>query len=276
MTGGAEVFLPAALAAAMAIAATVAVERWGGIIGGVLGTLPTTIVPAAFGLLAVSPDAEAFRDAIYITPVGMFLNAGFLWLWRVLPPRLPERPLPQRLASMVMLTLSAWAIMAALAVGLSHLLKGLGLSSLFLGLGATLVTLGAGLAATRETHPAPRGTRKVSPLVLIGRGLLAATAIAVSVLIARVGGSFLAGMAAVFPAIFLTTMVGLWLSQGSAVPSGAVGPMMLGSCSVQVFSLICGWSMPALGSGWGAALAWVLAALGVSLPVATWLRRKRA
>ena len=38
--------------------------------------------------------------------------------------------------------------------------------------------------------------------------------------------------------IFLTTMVSLWLSQGEAVPSGAVGPMMLGASSVAVYALL--------------------------------------
>ena len=46
--------------------------------------------------------------------------------------------------------------------------------------------------------------------------------------IARLGGSIAAGVTAVFPAIFMTTMISLWLSQGEAVQVGAVGPMMLG------------------------------------------------
>ncbi|MCP4793368.1 MAG: hypothetical protein GY882_08585 [Actinomycetia bacterium] len=39
-----------------------------------------------------------------------------------------------------------------------------------------------------------------------------------------------------FPAIFMTTMVGLWLSQGPDVPLGAAGPMLLGSTSVAVYA----------------------------------------
>ena len=41
-------------------------------------------------------------------------------------------------------------------------------------------------------------------------------------------------MASVFPAIFLTTMVSIWLSQGEAVQSGA-NLMMLGSSSVALY-----------------------------------------
>ena len=43
--------LAAALfAGIVAVLVTVAVEKWGGIVGGILGTLPTTIVPATIGM----------------------------------------------------------------------------------------------------------------------------------------------------------------------------------------------------------------------------------
>ena len=42
--------ISAAIAGIVAILVTMAIEKWGGIIGGILGTLPTTIVPAAAGM----------------------------------------------------------------------------------------------------------------------------------------------------------------------------------------------------------------------------------
>jgi hypothetical protein len=273
--------LPALLAGGMAIAATLAVERWGGVVGGVLGSLPTTIVPAALGLYAANRGIEAFHDALHVTPVGMLLNVGFLYLWRVLPDRLPQGSLAKRLALMLFLSLSAWAVMAFLGVSLVEVASREGIRPFWLGLGATVLTLGAGLAATWTPRPAPKGKRKVSVPVVLARGLLTAAAIGTSVLIARSApeqgvGSLVAGIAAVFPAIFMTTMAGLWLSQGAAVPSGAVGPMMLGSCSVSTFSLLAAWLMPELGAGPGASLSWVLSISLVSLPVALWLRRGQA
>jgi hypothetical protein len=67
-------------------------------------------------------------------------------------------------------------------------------------------------------------------------------------------------------------MVSLWLHQGEEVQAGAVGPMMLGSTSVAAFALICAWSIPALGAGLGAAVAWVGASVGVTLPCWRWLQ----
>ena len=273
--------LPALLAGGMAIGATLAVERWGGVVGGVLGTLPTTIVPASLGLYAAGRGVEAFQDALHVTPVGMLLNVGFLYLWRVLPERLPSGSLGKQLSLMLLLSLGAWAVLAVLGVSTVELASRAGIRPLWLGLGASLLTAGAGLAATWTPRPAPKGKRKVSAAVILARGLLAAAAIGASVLIARGApedgvGSLVAGMAAVFPAIFMTTMAGLWLSQGAAVPSGAVGPMMMGSCAVSAFSLLAAWLMPVLGAVPGCALSWVLSISLVSIPVALWLRRGQA
>ena len=64
----------------------------------------------------------------------------------------------------------------------------------------------------------------------------------------------LAGLASVFPAIFLTTMVALWLAQGADVPTGAAGPMMLGGSSVAMYSLIAPWALPEYGIYVGSAM----------------------
>ena len=42
-----NIFLSAFFAGLVAILATVAIEKYGGVIGGIFGTVPTTIVPAA-------------------------------------------------------------------------------------------------------------------------------------------------------------------------------------------------------------------------------------
>ena len=72
----------------VAIAATVAIERFGGRRGGLLASLPSTIIPASIGFWLAGESIEVFRDALFAVPGGMFVSAGFLWCWRVLPPRL--------------------------------------------------------------------------------------------------------------------------------------------------------------------------------------------
>ncbi|MDE0574277.1 MAG: hypothetical protein OSB32_01670, partial [Candidatus Poseidoniales archaeon] len=77
-----QILLAALLAGLVAIAVTVAIEKFGGLIGGILGTIPTTIVPAAAFIWLADPTNSVFQSAMVMVPVGMLLNAIFLWLWR--------------------------------------------------------------------------------------------------------------------------------------------------------------------------------------------------
>lgn len=249
-----------------------AIERWGGLLGGALGTLPSTIVPASIGFAVSGRGEEALATALAVTPAGMLLNAGFLWLWRVVPARLPARSLGTRLAMMTAISLGVWSAGALLLAVLIEALPG----SARVGAGwvASALLLGVGLLACRRLPPAPPGHRPISPGMALARGVLAAVAVGSAMALNRVGGPVVAGMASVFPAIFLTTMVSLWLAQGEAVPAGAVGPMMLGASGVAVYAMLAARWMPAWGPGWGALAAWVVAVAGVNVPAAVWLARR--
>ncbi len=263
--------LSAAGAGCVAVLVTLAIERWGGRVGGLIGTLPSTIVPASLGVFASTGEA-GFEAAMWTVPPGMLVNALFLWVWRVVPRRLPPGwALGPRLLVMTGLSLLAWAAAASgLAVGLSQLSA----AQLPWAGGAGLCALaGFGLWSTRRPGLAPAGRKPVPAAVLVLRGLGAGTAVGVAVWLSTRDLGLWAGVASVFPAIFLTTMVSLWLSQGEAVPAGAVGPMMLGSTSVAGYALFSVWLYPALGLPGGAFAAWGLAALLCTLPAAGWLRR---
>lgn len=105
---------------------------------------------------------------------------------------------------------------------------------------------------------------------------MAALAIGVAVWLSGLGEPLLAGLASVFPAIFLTSMVALWLAQGPTVPRGAAGPMMLGGASVAVFANVVMWSLPAYGVLLGSLIAWLLSVLVWSLPAFLVLRKVHA
>lgn len=266
-----HVFLSALFSGVVAILATLAIERLGGKYGGILASIPTTIVPASIGFWLTSESHGPFREALYIVPVGMLINALFLLLWRVVPPRLPQIRLNAQLALMTLIGLGGWSICAALCIGALHL----GLVSPFvegtLSFGVAIVL---GLWATHNAPPTPKGTRKVSLWMLLSRGVLAAAAVGFAVFLSSLGIAILAGMASVFPAIFLTTMVSIWLAQGQSVQAGAVGPMMLGSSSVSGYALLCAWLFPILGPALGAVAAWALSVITCSGLALWWMRQK--
>lgn len=271
-----SILLPALLAGLVAIGATVAIERWGGVVGGLLSTLPTTIVPASLGIWDTSADSRAFAEAMAAVAPGMLLDVVFLYLWRALPPRLPEVGPRAALGLMLAATLGFWLGGANLIVLGGRAWSGAGGDPVLLGALTLLAMIALGLLATWTPRPAPRGSRRVGPVVLVARGLLAAAAIAFSVWLAGVGGAFAAGVASVFPAIFITTMVALWISQGVVVQGGAVGPMMLGASSVAAYALLAAFAFPQAGPWLGGLVAWLAAVAVTSAPAYLWIRWRGA
>lgn len=267
-----SILLPAALAGLVAIGATVAIERWGGVVGGLLSTLPTTIVPASLGIWDTSAEVRDFAEAMAAVAPGMLLDVVFLYLWRWLPPRLPKGGLGLQLGLMLTAGIGFWLVGAVGIVVGGGWMRSAGVNPVVVGVITTIAMVAVGLAATWTPRPAPKGSRSVGPVVLVARGLLAAVAIGFSVWLASVGGTLAAGVASVFPAIFLTTMVALWVSQGVTVQGGAVGPMMLGASSVAAFALLAAAAMPAMGPWLGAGVAWLGAVCLTSVPAYVWVR----
>jgi hypothetical protein len=268
-----SILVSALFAGIVATAVTVAIEKWGGLVGGLLGTAPSTIVPAAIGMYLAGGEA-ALISSMSVVPFGMLLNALFLGAWLVLPRWFENSP-------RALLWTASGALMLWTVLGLTMLwaVEQMLLPAMteraiaLLGFAALFVVV---VAFNTRPQPAPKGTKLVSKQVLVARGSMAALAIGVAVWLSGLGEPLLAGLASVFPAIFLTSMVALWLAQGPTVPRGAAGPMMLGGASVAVFANVVMWSLPAYGVLLGSLIAWLLSVLVWSLPAFLVLRKVHA
>lgn len=268
------VWWPALLAACVAMGATLAIERWGGQAGGLIGSLPSAIVPASLGIWAGSSDAAAFADGMGVVPGGMLVDAAFLWCWRLAPRWVAGWSRVAQVLTVTAGSLLLWAVSAYGLVSLSAALGARGAPSLAVGAVALLVLAVVGVASCWQAVPAPGGSRRVGVAGVLARGMLAALSVGVAVAIAASGSPRVAGVATVFPAIFLTTMVSLWWSQGASVSVGAVGPIILGSTSVALYALLIAGLLPALGL-LGVPIAWVVAVGCTSVPAWWWLRGRR-
>ena len=266
------VLLSAVFAGVVATLVTVAIEKWGGVIGGILGTVPSTIVPASIGMYMISTPEE-FLESMAIIPFGMMLNAMFLGVWLILPSKFPHSN--HLLAKTTTSSIIFWVVCgSALFFALESQVfskippQQLGYVGFF---GVFCVALYFNI----KRLPAPGGHRKVSRLTLLIRGIMAATAIGFAVALSHLHQPLLAGLASVFPAIFLTTMVALWHAQGPSVPKGAAGPMMLGGMSVAVFALLAMVCFPLFGPWFGAIFSWLGAIVLWSVPAFFALQKYR-
>ena len=258
-----SVLVSAFLAGFIAVLVTLAIERWGGLTGGILGTMPSTILPAAAGIY-LAGDEELFMQSLAIMPIGMLINGLFLSVWIYLPPRLGDSKSP--LLTTALGALVAWFVCGLVMLFTVEFALGYGVSSWNLATLGLVLIIGLAVRMNWNVREAPKGSEPVAFQVLILRGSAAAAAIGAAVWLSSQGQPFIAGLAAVFPAIFLTSMVALWLSQGPTVPRGAAGPMALGGVSVAVYAMVAMYALPEWGVYSGSLIAWLVAVLGWSLP----------
>lgn len=272
----ADVAVPALFAGVVAILATIAVERFGGVTGGLLSSIPTTIVPFAVGSYARNGDPDEFRRTMAFVPVGILLNALYLLLWRIVPARIGRRTRSHLLLWTMLATLGAWLVVATAVVLAHDAMRPTVTQSLAIGVAAFLVGIVLGIAANRTPHPAPKGVNRVGAGVLVVRGIAAAVVIGFALALARAKLPVASGIASVFPVIFTTIMVATWLAQGAHVPTGSVGPMALGTLSVSAFALLATVLFPIMPLAPAATLAWIVAIACVSVPAFLFLRARRA
>ena len=230
------------LAATWVSMSTVVTERLGTKVGAVVTTLPSTFVVAMF-FIALEEGGDVVAKAALVVPAEMGINVVFLAVFVALS----HRGLPTALAG----SLGIWSILSA---GLFFLSP----DSLVL----SLVIFLAGVAATTAwLHARHRFDQQAgqhisyTPGEIAFRGLFAGLMIALSVVAASLSGPALGGILSVFPAIFTSTMVILYLRQGREF-AGATGTVMIvGSANVVVYSIIAVLAFPSLGAWWGTAVA---------------------
>eukprot|EP00762_Andalucia_godoyi_P002801 ANDGO_04390.mRNA.1 hypothetical protein ACA1_072570 len=263
-------FFSGILAAAIAVLVTRVIEKLGGALGGILATTPTTIIPSALGLYFQSSQA-GFELSMFSVAPTLLLNAFFLYLWKIIPPKLNTSwELKRKLAVMVCISLGSWFILATGLVLVLSLLSST--SAMFaIAIVAASAQFITGGAITFRLNTTPKGKNRVPWTSLGARALLAGMAVGSAVLISTTS-PLAAGITSCFPAIFLTSMVGLWLSQGEAVPLGAVGPMIIGSSSVSVFAVLAVFLFQVVGPWIGLIISYMLVVGFVSAPVYYYLR----
>ena len=116
----------------------------------------------------------------------------------------------------------------------------------------------------------------VRPTVLVLRGSAATTAIGIAVWFSSLSYPFVSGLVITFPAIFLTSMIALWLAQGQDVPQGAAGPMMLGGASVGVYAVVAIVLFPMLGPLLGSIVTWLISVIAWTIPAYFYLQWRQS
>ena len=149
------------------------------------------------------------------------------------------------------------------------------LYTLILGIVAFFTQLGVGIgSAFCRKGPTLTATKAVTFLTLLSRGALAAASVGIAVIISSLNG-IAAGLASVFPSIFLTTCVSLWYSQGAEFTVSTLDSMLLGSLAVSGYALCFSFLRFQVDLIGGVFLSYAIAVCFITVPILFTLRKFR-
>jgi hypothetical protein len=256
-----SVVLSFVITAVWVTVATVVTERMGTKVGAVVTTLPSSAV-VAFWFIAVEQGADFASQTAVVIPAEMGINVVFLGIFVAMS----RRGLPVALAA----SLGGWT-------ALSTVLYLSDIGNLFVSWAVFLALIAGTTVWLRSSHRFSQQPGKVLHYTmgeLTFRGLFAGLMISASVVGAAMGGPVVAGILSVFPAIFTSTMVILYLRQGREF-TGAVGTIMVvSSTNVVVYTTVVHFAYPGMGLVWGTMIALAISyawSAGMYLAVMRWV-----
>ena len=260
-----NIFLNAGISALFAgltaIGVAALIEKFGGLIGGVLGSTPTTIIPAMVGIyIEYEANQEKYTNSAFSVPIGTFTNSLFLFTWGFLPKYLPIKNTNKKLILMLFISLSVWFAVAVSVMALRQFVtEKYDFDHRYFGTIFLCLHFVFAMATTFfQKTIKPKGKNKTSWYMILIRGIGAGAIIFLSIVLSKYAGPSVAGVSSIFPVVFLTTIMTVWISQGESVALGAVGPLMLGMVSVPTYSIVSSFLVFIIGIAWGSLATYVI------------------
>jgi len=193
---------------------TVAAERFGSKIGGLIGGLPSTVVVSLL-FIGITQSAAVSSETTTVMPLVQGINGLFILVYLLLVKR--------GLKTGLLGALLAWFLAAAILVLLGQ--------PPFWASLAIWITLALGcyLLVERRLSIASHGKVHLNytPAQVAVRALFGGGVIASAVLMSKLGGPLLGGVFAIFPAMFASTLVITYRTGGASFSRAVAKSMMV-------------------------------------------------
>ena len=253
----------------LAVAAfTEVAERRGSRLGGLLLSFPVKVVVSL--LLIALNEGDAFAaEAAAATPAGIGVNLVLLIATALLARRLPAWP---ALMGGVAIWLAAATALVLFEPGSPFV--GFALWGAFVTVGLVLLDRVPGVHGDRRSK---RDPGKFGIPGLLTRAAAAGTVVAGAVVLARVSGPLVGGLASVFPSGWLTTRYLLVRRHGPEFTAATTRVMVAGSVAPALFGVVAALAIAPLGIWLGlvAGLAAAATASGAAAALLAWRDRSR-
>ena len=229
-----KVFFSSGCAFLMAIFVALMIEKFGGAVGSIIGTIPSTIIPSVYMIITqTSLSVEDRTNSVLACIYGMFAtDVLFMPTWKLVPQRLPKKwSNGMKILATTIVGVCLWFVGALTTNLLQEFASSIGISMWVFGISIIVLTGLFGGWLCWSLPPTPAGKNKVKITTHLTRGIAACVFVSISGIFSQIGAGKLAGLMSTFPAIFATTMISVSLAQGAEVSTGAIGPLIMGGMS---------------------------------------------
>ena len=224
------------------IISTVAADKFGSKIGGLISGLPST---ALFGLFFIgwtqSPYTSA--EATILIPASLGISCLFIVVYIYF--------IKYNFWLALFGAIFVWGSLAygLIAFHVANFLISILLFCLFYLIGYFFVTRIFTISASQG--------KKItySSKVIVARGLISGFIIAFSVIIAKIGGPVLGGLFATFPAMLTSTFLVTYFAQGSAFSAAVAKSSLFALVSIFIFVIVARYVFVPFGIVWGSIFA---------------------
>lgn len=232
--------------------ATLLTERLGSKKGGLISNLPSTVL-IALVFVALVQDAQFAAKATDAVPIGMLIDTLFLLIFIIL--------LKYGLIKTVLFSLSTW-------FGLAFLAQKIHSSNIALNIILYFITAVASYIFLEYVVKIPakgKNLKKYTPGSLIIRALFAGSVVAGAVFISTFAGTYWVGLFSTFPAVMLSTMVILTVTQGIDFARATGKIIVLSSTNIIIYAIGVSFTYPSLGIALGTIVSFALAFIWILL-----------
>ncbi len=232
-----QTVLPFIISAFVVIIITVIAEKYGTKVGGILGTLPSTII-IAFIFISINRDVFFASRSAVVVPAEMAINLFFLVIISTLIYR--------SLSFALIVSLLIWGILstALYFANIENILISIVLYAV------TLVLCFTYLEKIKKIESHKKVKVHYTTKKIILRGILAGSVIATAVFLSNIDET-LSGIFSIFPAIFLSTVIITYLEHGPIFTSGFAKSMIFGSQTVMSYVIAVHFLYPKCGLIYG-------------------------
>jgi len=253
-----QIVLPFVLSALVVILVTIVAEKYGTKVGGIIGTLPTTII-IAYIFIALNQGIVFASDSVAVVPAEMGVNLVFICVFAILAYR----------STLVALfgSFFVWIILSGILLFFNMNYICLSLVIFTISMVSTFIVL------EKKFKIKSQGKRTVhyTPLKILLRGILTGTIITISVLLSNFD-EVLSGIFTVFPAIFSSAMLITVKEHGPDFSAGIAKSMIFGSTSVTSYAASIHFLYPIYGIFLGSIFAFIIS---VSVTLVILMLRKK-